>query len=145
LLSEEKNKMPSKLRIYSDGGSRGNPGPSAIAFMIVDDKGKILKRHSKYLGICTNNQAEYEALIEALEFAAGQQAKEVVCFLDSELVTKHLTGEYKVKDPKLKTLWLKMQEIKQNFATISFVRVPRTQCHVQEVDRLVNETLDKAS
>jgi len=137
--------MTSKLNIYSDGGSRGNPGPSAIAFIVLGEDGKILKKYSGYVGIRTNNQAEYEALLSALEFASEQAAEEVSCYMDSELVVKQLNGEYKVKDPKLRTLWLKVQGLKQNFKKTSFINVSRTDPYVQEVDRLVNQTLDRES
>jgi len=137
--------MNSKLNIYSDGGARGNPGPSAIAFIVLNKNGKILEKHSRYVGIRTNNQAEYEALISALEFATEQNAEEVICHIDSELVVKQLNEEYQVKDRKLRTLWLKVQGLKQNFKKISFISVPRTDIHVREVDRLLNQTLNHIS
>jgi len=83
-----------KVNVFSDGASRGNPGVSAIAFMILSVDGQLLTRHSKYVGIRTNNQVEYEALIAALESASELRVQEVVCHLDSELVVKHLSGEY---------------------------------------------------
>lgn len=132
-----------RLILYSDGASRGNPGVSAIAFMIVSEDGKSLKKHSKYVGIRTNNQAEYEALISALESASTLTDQEVTCYTDSELVVKHLNGEYRVRNPKLKTLWLKIQELRQRFRKITFKNVPRTDIHIEQVDRLANRTLDK--
>lgn len=81
------------FRIYSDGSSRGNPGISAIAFAILSEDSRLLKKYSKYLGIRTNNQAEYEALISALESASALTDQEVACYMDSELVVKHLNGE----------------------------------------------------
>jgi ribonuclease HI len=96
------------------------------------------------VGERTNNQAEYEALIAALEFAAKLGAEEVACYLDSELVAKHLKGEYKVKNAKLKLLWDRAQELARRFRRISFACVPRTNTYIQEVDRLVNEALDSA-
>lgn len=136
--------MKSGLRVYSDGASRGNPGPSAIAFMILTENGEILKEHSEYLGIRTNNQAEYEALISALKSTFKLPNQKVVCHMDTELVVKHLNGEYQVRNPDLKTLWLKVQELKQGFQEISFVHVPRTDSYIQKVDRLANQTLDSA-
>jgi len=135
-----------RLEVYSDGGSRGNPGDSAIAFKIVRENGRLLKRYSKCLGIRTNNQAEYEALISALKSASKLTDQKVTChcYLDSELVVKQLNGEYKVKDPELKTLWFKVQELKQKFKRITFTNVSRTNPHIEEVDRLVNEALDRA-
>jgi len=141
MLSE----MKLKLKVYSDGASRGNPGPSAIAFMILTEDGKILKRHSRYVGIRTNNQAEYEALISALEFASKLTSQEVVCYLDSELVVKHLNGEYQVKNPNLKNLWLKVKELEQKFQKTSFMYVPRTDRYIEKVDLLANQTLDKVT
>ena len=132
-----------RLRVYSDGASRGNPGISAIAFMIVTEDGRLLKRYSKYVGILTNNQAEYEALISALESASRLTDQEVTCFLDSELVVKHLNGEYQVRNPKLKTLWLKVQELKQSFQRITFRSVPRTDTNIKNVDRLANQALNR--
>ena len=129
--------------MYSDGASRGNPGPSAIAFMIFNEDGKILKRYSEYIGIKTNNQAEYVALISALESAYGLTDKEVDCYMDSELVVKHLKGKYKVRNPKLKTLWQKVQKLKQNFHRIDFIHVNRTDVNIQDVDRLANQTLNR--
>lgn len=137
--------MKSRLKVYSDGASRGNPGPSAIAFMILSGDEKILKRHSKYVGVVTNNQAEYEALISALEFASKLTSQEVVCYIDSELVVKHLNEEYQVRNPKLKTLWLKVHELRKNFEKISFIHVPRTNTYIQEVDCLANQILDRAN
>jgi len=135
--------MKLRLRIYSDGASRGNPGPSAIAFVILTEDGKILKRHSEYVGVRTNNQAEYEALISALESASELTSQEVVCYLDSELVVKHLNGEFQVRSSKLKTLWLRVRGLEQRFQKIIFKHVPRTENYIQEVDWLANQTLDK--
>ena len=135
--------MKLRLKIYSDGASRGNPGPSAIAFVILTEDGKILKRHSEYVGVRTNNQAEYEALISALEFASELTSQEVVCYLDSELVVKHLNGEFQVRSSNLRTLWLRVRGLEQRFQKIIFKHVPRTENYIQEVDWLANQTLDK--
>ena len=132
-----------RLKVYSDGASRGNPGISAIAFMIMTEDGRLLKRYSKYVGIRTNNQAEYEALISALESASKLTDQEVTCCIDSELIVKHLNGEYRVRNPKLKTLWLKVQGLKQSFQRITFKSVPRTDIHIRQVDRLANQALDR--
>lgn len=129
--------------MYSDGASRGNPGSSAIAFMILTEDARILKEHSEYVGVKTNNQVEYEALISALRFASELSNQEVICHLDSELVVKHLNGEYQVRNPALKILWLKIRKLRQKFQKVSFVHVPRTDSYIQVVDLLANQTLDK--
>ena len=136
--------MRTRLSVYSDGGARGNPGPAAIAFLVLAENGQVLKSGSRYLGKRTNNQAEYEALIAALEAAKAIGSEEVTCRLDSEVVAKHLKGEYRVRNPELRKLWIKVQELKQCFGKVSFVNVPRTNSYIQEADALVNLTLDKA-
>ncbi len=92
----------------------------------------------------TNNQAEYEALISALESAAALGAEEVVCHLDSEVVAKHLTGEYRVKNAELLKLWNRVRDLRVNFTKVSFVNVPRTNGYIQKADALVNGALDAA-
>ena len=134
-----------QVLIFSDGGSRGNPGPGASAFVILSKNCDLLARNARYLGLRTNNQAEYEALISALEAASKIGAKEAICHLDSELVAKQLAGIYTVKNSELKKLWRKVQEMARIFEKISYVNVPRTHPNIQAVDALVNETLDKAS
>ncbi len=104
----------------------------------------VLKKASHCVGKRTNNQAEYEALLGALEAAKTLGGEELVCHLDSELVAKHLTGEYRVKDPELRKLWLKVQALKRCFRQVRFVNVPRTNSYIQEADRLVNQALDEA-
>ncbi len=131
-----------RLTIFSDGGARGNPGPAAIAFIALNENYEVIKEHSAFIGIRTNNQAEYEALTAALEFAKTIKPEEIVCSLDSELVVRQLTGEYAVKNADLKKLWSKIQESKKNFKQISFKNVPRENIYIQKADALVNETLD---
>lgn len=132
-----------RLILYSDGAARGNPGVSAIAFMILSEDGKLVKKYSKYVGIRTNNQAEYEALISALEIASTLTDQEVTCYTDSELVVRQLNGEYRVRNSELIVLWSKIQELEKRFRRITFRSVPRTDIHIEQVDRLANRTLDR--
>jgi ribonuclease HI len=134
--------MQTSLKIYSDGGARGNPGPAAAAYLILNESGKVLKSQSIYLGKRTNNQAEYEGLIAALKTAAALGALDVVCHLDSELVGKQLTGEYRVKNVELQKLWKKTRELTQCFKKISFINVPRTNPYIRKADQLLNQELD---
>jgi len=134
-----------KLKVYSDGASRGNPGHSAIAFIILSMEGKIQKKFSKYLGIRTNNQAEYEAVISALESASKLTNQEVVCYMDSELVVKHLNGEWQVRNPNLRILWRRVHGLTHNFLKTSFKHVPRTDNYIKMVDKLANQTLNGMS
>jgi ribonuclease HI len=129
--------------IFSDGGARSNPGPAAIGFVILSGKGQILMTKSRYVGSRTNNQAEYEALIAALEAATALNAEEVICHLDSQLVVKQLTGEYKVKNSELRKLWMQVQELRNRFKKTIFRSVPRTNIQIQKADALVNKALDE--
>src|SRR5690349_7503951 len=97
--------MPSKLRIYSDGGARGNPGPAAIGILICDDKDETLQDHEETIGETTNNVAEYTAVIVGLELAKKIGGQEIEYFVDSELVAKQLSGHYRVKTPHILTLY----------------------------------------
>ncbi len=135
--------MNQRLLIYSDGGARGNPGPSAVAFVALNEGNETVKADSRFIGVHTNNQAEYEALLFALKFAIEAKAQEVVCHLDSELVTKQLNGEYAVKNDQLWHLWRKVGKLKACFKKISFVNVPRSNIQIQRADSLVNITLDE--
>lgn len=135
--------MSQKLVIYSDGGARGNPGPAAAAFVALNSNGEIVKAGSCFIGVRTNNQAEYEALLLALEFAIETKTQEVVCHLDSELVVRQLNGDYAVKNDQLRQLWRKVQQLKACFNRIIFVNVPRSNLQIQKADTLVNIILDE--
>lgn len=127
----------------SDGGARGNPGPGAIG-VIVRENEKILTKYSARIGkFVTNNIAEYEALIKALELASKYTNEEVTCILDSELVVKQLLGEYKVRNPNLLPLFLKVQRLQENFKKIKYEHVSRWDKFQIIVDELLNEELDR--
>lgn len=126
----------------SDGGSRGNPGEGAIG-VIVRNENKIIAKHSEKIGTCTNNIAEYQALIKALELAGKHTNGEITCFLDSELVVKQLLGEYRVKNEKILPLFLKIQKLQENFAKVKYVYVSRWDKYQQIADELLNDELGK--
>lgn len=125
---------------YTDGGARGNPGPAALGAIVIEDDG-TKHRIKKYLGHATNNQAEYRALIAALEKAVHLGAQSVTCYLDSELIVKQMNREYRVKDPILGQLFLKVWNLANQFSPISFHHIRRAQN--TEADALVNEALDE--
>ena len=126
----------------SDGGARGNPGPGAIGVVIRRD-GQVLMKYNSFIGKnVTNNTAEYEALIKALELAF-KFGKEVTCILDSELVVKQLLGEYKVKNPNLLNLFQKVQKAQDKFDKVKYLYASRWDKFQQMADELVNEELDK--
>ncbi|MDD4290035.1 MAG: ribonuclease HI family protein [Patescibacteria group bacterium] len=126
-------------KLFTDGGSRGNPGPGAIGGVLIQNE-KIIKTFSKTIGHCTNNQAEYRAIIKGLEIAKELEIKELECFLDSELVVKQVNREFKVKDKDLAVFFVKIWNMKQEFKRITFTHVPREQNSL--ADKLVNQALD---
>lgn len=130
-----------KIIIFSDGGARGNPGPAGIGAILYDRQKKVLAEISEYLGVATNNQAEYKALIAALKKAASLGASELDCYLDSELVVKQLKREYKVKNKDLAPLFLEIHNLSFQFKQITYTHVPREQN--KEADRLANEAMDR--
>ena len=129
-----------KAIIYTDGGSRGNPGPGAIGVVIVDESGKVLKEYSHYLGTVTNNQAEYEAVIFALQKAKQLRIKEVELRVDSELVGRQILGQYKIKDPDLQPLFIKAWNLRLDYDRVDIKIIPREQN--KKADKLVNRELD---
>ncbi|MDO8443642.1 MAG: ribonuclease HI family protein [Candidatus Azambacteria bacterium] len=132
--------LKSKVIIYTDGGSRGNPGPSALGVVIEDEHGKILKEYSHYLGEATNNQAEYEAVIFALQKAKQLKIKELEIRTDSELIGKQLRGEYKIKDSDLQPLFLKAWNLRLDYEKVNIKIIPREQN--KKADKLANLELD---
>ena len=130
-----------KLIINTDGGARNNPGPAGIGVVFTTSSGEVIYEHGEYIGTATNNIAEYTALVRALEKAQEFTADEIECRLDSELVVKQLNGQYKVKDPGMKELYSKVQDL-IIFKSIKFVHVRREAN--KEADQLYNDALDKA-
>lgn len=126
--------------IHTDGGSRGNPGPGALGIIISDESGNVLKKYSQYIGKVTNNQAEYEAVIFALQKAKQLGVKEVELRTDSELIGKQLMGKYKIKDPDLQPLFIKAWNLRLDYDKVDIKIIPREQN--KEADKLVNQELD---
>jgi len=130
-----------KLKIFCDGASRGNPGPSGIGYVIVDPSGKSLKEGSDFLGIKTNNQAEYYAAIKALEEAIELDAEEIELYTDSDLLVKQLKGEYQVRDPELKTLYTRLVSLAARVRRFEVKHVSREEN--VKADELANMAVDK--
>lgn len=129
-----------KLITYSDGGSRGNPGPAAGGAVVRTADGELLESLSKYVGRATNNVAEYTGIIIALEAAKRHGATEVEMRMDSELAVKQLKGEYRVKNPDLAKLFLQVKNLAAGFKKVTFKHVRREQN--VEADAAVNACLD---
>jgi ribonuclease HI len=119
--------MAKRLIIYTDGASLGNPGLAAIGAAIKDEQGRLVARISQPIGEATNNQAEYRAIIAALEKAISLGASEVDLNSDSELVVKQINGGYRVKKPSLKPLYQKVKQLQSQLQGFSIAHIPRQQ------------------
>ena len=131
-----------RLVIYADGAARGNPGPAGIGVVIEDERGRVLREVSQFIGRKTNNQAEYMALIRGLEVAAEYPADAVQVRLDSELLVHQLKGEYKVKSPLLKPLRNKVQKLLTRYKVVGIEHIERQ--YNRAADRLANQAIDTA-
>ncbi len=137
-----------KVIIYTDGASRGNPGPGAAGVVFCNEKGEIVKTYSQYLGEkVTNNEAEYQAVIFALKKfiavfgkkLAANSDIELKC--DSELLVKQVKGEYKLSNPRIQELFIQVWNLRTDFGKINFKLIPREKN--READRMANEALDE--
>lgn len=131
-----------ELVIHTDGGSRGNPGPSAIGVVINAPDGAHLESFGRYIGVTTNNQAEYKAVIGALKEVQKYQPQRLRFFLDSELVVKQLNGIYRMKNPDLTPLFQEVKALAAAYDT-TFEHVLRVKNHLADIE--VNKALDEAA
>lgn len=136
-----------KIIVYSDGGARGNPGPAGIGVYVTDETGNVIKEVFEYIGESTNNIAEYTAVLrglETLKVMFGESIKDIKIEwkLDSELVQKQLAGEYKVKNPGLRSIFDNIQDLRAHFPHLNIQHVRRE--FNKEADRLVNQAIDSA-
>ena len=129
-----------RATLYTDGGSRGNPGPAAYAYVLETDDGTVLDARGEPIGVATNNVAEYRALVEGLRAAARAGVDELQVVSDSELLVKQMRGEYKVKNAALRELSLEAARIGRSIGTVRY-RAVRRELNAL-ADRLVNEALD---
>lgn len=129
-----------ELHIFTDGGSRGNPGPSASGYVILTPDGQVVEEGGEYLGITTNNQAEYQAVKLALESANKYNVKKIKFFIDSLLVVNQMNGVYKIKNRDLWPVHEAIKEEAKKFDSISFTHVYREKNKL--ADAKVNEILD---
>ena len=128
-----------RVLIRADGASRGNPGPAAIGATIKDEQGRLITSISRSIGTTTNNQAEYRAIIAALEEAIRLGAKEADISLDSQLVVSQINGKYRVKKAALKPLHQQVKQLLSLLEGFTVTHVPRQQN--TEADRLANKAL----
>jgi ribonuclease HI len=127
------------FQVFVDGASRGNPGHSAAGYVILDGDGRVLAERGVYLGKGTNNEAEYRALIHALEALQGSRGGLAV-FSDSELMVKQLRGEYRVREPRLAVLHAAVRDLLRGFAPVGIRHIPRERN--ARADALANKAID---
>src|SRR5216684_1528286 len=132
---------PSKVRVYSDGAARGNPGPSGAGAVLVDLSGNVVDRLGKYLGIQTNNYAEYMGLLLGLKRARELGIREVEVFADSELMIRQLGGRYQVRSPSLRPLYEQALRLLNDFSRVKLVHVPRKMNAA--ADEMSNRAIDE--
>jgi ribonuclease HI/pterin-4a-carbinolamine dehydratase len=128
-------------KLYTDGGSRGNPGPSAMGIVLLSKNDEVIVQTSGYIGVTTNNQAEYQALKKGLEIALEKDIKQLSVFMDSELIIKQINGQYKVKNADLAPHYQAIKQFEKKFEQISFEHVPRAKNKL--ADAMVNDCLDR--
>ena len=128
-----------RVIIFTDGASQGNPGPAAIGAIIKDEQGRVITSISQGIGRTTNNQAEYRAIIAALENAVSLGARQVDMRSDSELVVRQINGKYRVKKASLKPLYQKVKQLQSQLAGFTITHIPRQQNI--EADSLANMAL----
>jgi len=130
----------STMRVFTDGGARGNPGPAAIGIAFFE-KDAVILEHKEFIGDTTNNQAEYTAVLRAIELAEEKGFDRLDFFLDSQLVVEQLNRRYKIKDRGLEKLFVQIWNKLPLFKKVTFTHIPREEN--VHADRLVNEALDE--
>jgi ribonuclease H / adenosylcobalamin/alpha-ribazole phosphatase len=130
------------VKLFTDGGARGNPGPAAFGYVLEAADGSVLAAHGEKIGIATNNVAEYSALVAGLRKAIELGLPVVEVVSDSQLMVKQMTGEYKVKNHALRELFLEASRLARQVPVISYSWVRREENEL--ADRLLNEALDSA-
>ena len=132
--------MSKSAEIFIDGASRGNPGPSGIGIVFFDGAGNIIKKMFKFIGTATNNIAEYSALIYALQEAIMDRLDDVVVKSDSELLTRQLRGEYRVKNENLRYFYEQFLHLSRGFSSIVITTIRREENSA--ADKLANKAID---
>ncbi len=132
-----------KVLMFSDGGSRGNPGPAAIGVVLCDAFENIVAEHRETIGRATNNEAEYRALVRGLDLASRYTRQRVECYVDSKLVAEQLNGVYRIKEDRLAKLASTVRQKAAKFQAVTFQHVSRGHRRIRRADELVNIALDE--
>ncbi len=130
------------IKVFTDGGCRGNPGPGAIGVLVLDGDGNELRREAECIGATTNNRAEYHAVIKGLNACAEYTRGKVTVYTDSELVVKQMSGTWRLKNKELRDLFVKVRHCAMVFKEVVYTHVKRTNPYIRKVDRALNEALE---
>jgi ribonuclease HI len=141
---KEKPKKIRRITTFTDGASRGNPGHAGIGALLFDEQGEKILQECQYIGLATNNEAEYRALLLALDRASELTQGAVECYLDSELVVRQLNGQYALKSEKLAKFHAEVKTRANRFELVTFTHVPREHPKLQLADKLANRGIDEA-
>lgn len=136
--------MTDTLYTYSDGGARGNPGPAACGVVLASPEGKVLYETAFCIGENTNNVAEYNGMIRALELAKERKARHLVCHADSELIIFQLQGKYRIKDARMQDLAKRVKSLASEFDAVVYRQIPREHPMIRRADKLLNQELNRA-
>jgi ribonuclease HI len=141
LPTKKKKSEPTSWQLFTDGASKGNPGPAGAGWILVNDLDSVPLKDSKYLGEATNNEAEYQALILGLKNALSQGVQEIRIHMDSELLVRQINGIYRVKNSRLKVFFYQVQDLLRQFPKYAIMHIPREQN--READGMANEAIKK--
>lgn len=127
-----------EVKLYLDGGCRGNPGPGAIGVLILDSNNNELHAHKSCIGHTTNNRAEYRALIDGLDLCAKYTRRRVTCFSDSQLLINHMTGVWRLKNDEIRSLFHEVKDRERMFDEVVYQHVMRSNEFIKKVDSFLN-------
>jgi ribonuclease HI len=139
LQTEKKKKSRVIWRLFTDGASKGNPGPAGAGWVLINDRDLLLAKDSKFLGEATNNEAEYQALILGLKNALSCGIQEIRIYMDSELLVKQLNGLYRIKNPRLAIFFHQVKDLLSKFLNYDINHISRQEN--READRMANEAI----
>lgn len=132
-----------RARLHADGGARGNPGPAGIGVILRDPDGRVIGEIARPLGVCTNNEAEYQALIAGLELALEAGVTDLEIFMDSQLVVSQVKGEWKIRKEHLRALAVRARALLGRFPKATLAHVERG--GNEDADKLANQAMDAAA
>ncbi len=131
-----------EVKLFSDGGCRGNPGPGAIGLLILGGTNQELHKQAECIGHTTNNRAEYQALIKGLDLCAKFTRGRVICFMDSQLVVNQMNGIWRLKNDELRSLFHEVKNRERVFKEVIYQSVKRENPYMKKVDRFLNEAFE---